>query len=462
MASDVQISDDQLTWTFTIRDDAKWSNGDPVTAQDFEYSWKRLANPDTGAPYSYMLMVTQIKNAADVYYNGADVDTLGVKATDDHTLVVELSAPCSYLAGLLSKAMFAPINQSFCESQGDQFGLSIENTIFNGQYYLTDWEVGGNYLKLEKNPDYYAADEVTTDVLQYQVITDSAQMVMAWENGELDEVALTGENVELYKDDPAYKTAPGSFVMHLGFNMENEALSNINVRKAISLSIDKQAICDYIIKDGSVPLNFFVPEQFAQDENGVTFREAANATYLETDKAKAQEYWAKAKEELGFDTLELRLSYAEGSPKDLVCAEIQSELQDNLEGLTITLTTGPSKQVAEETLNGDFDITLKGWGADYEDATTFLDLYTSDNSYNAGHWSNERYDELYDLIYGEYASDPEKRLNALIEQESILLEDAAICPLYQTVTSFLLTTKYNFPYSVEGHGYMLQYATPAE
>ncbi|MBQ9166453.1 MAG: peptide ABC transporter substrate-binding protein, partial [Oscillospiraceae bacterium] len=206
-ASDVDISEDGLTWTFTIRDDAYWSNGDPVTAYDFEFSWKRLADPDTGADYAYMLLVSNIVNASEVVNDGADVDSLGIEALDDKTFVVHFTTPCNYFPNLVHQAFFAPINQSFFESQGDQFGLSIENTIFNGQYQLTDWEIGGTYLKLEKNPTYYAADEVTTDVLEYRVITDEAQLVMAWENGEIDEIELTGDNVELYKDDPAYVAA---------------------------------------------------------------------------------------------------------------------------------------------------------------------------------------------------------------------------------------------------------------
>lgn len=458
-ASDVDVSEDGLTWTFTIRDDAYWSNGDPVTAYDFEFSWKRLANPDTGADYAYMLFSTNIVNAEAVVNGEADLDSLGIEATDEKTFVVHFTSPCSYFPNLAQQAFFAPINQSYFESQGDQFALSLENTIYNGQYIMTDWEVGGTYLKLEKNPNYYAADEVTTDVLEYRVITDAAQLVMAWESGEIDQIELTGDNVELYQNDPAYATAAGDFAYYLSFNTQVSGLDNVNLRKAISLTIDKQAICDYILKDGSIPMYYFVPEEFALNENGQTFRESANATYLETDQELAKEYWETAKEELGIDTLELNILYPEGTTTDLIVAEIQSELQNNLEGLTITLSVQPKAQVREECQAGNFEIGYSSWGADYEDPTTYLDLFTATSRYNYGQWQNERYNELYSLIYGEYAADPAQRLQALIEQESLLLEDAAICPIYQSAASYLLNTDYDFPLSAATRNYELQYAT---
>lgn len=245
---------------------------------------------------------------------------------------------------------------------------------------------------------------------------------------------------------------------YLDFNTQLESLSNANLRKAISLTIDKQAICDYILKDGSMPMYFLIPQQFAPDENGKTFRESADASYLVTDQEQAKEYWETAKQELGIDSLELNILYSEGSTAELVVAEIQAELQTNLEGLTSTLSVAPKSETREAAQSGEFDIYFASWGKDYEDPTTYLDLFISGARNNYGQWNNDRYDELHDLIYGEYATDSAKRLEAMIEQEQILIEDAGICPIYQSATTYLLSTKYTFPLSTATRNYLLQYA----
>jgi oligopeptide transport system substrate-binding protein len=239
MASAVTTSDDGLTWTFTIRDDAYWSNGDKVTSNDFAYSWKRLANPDTGAEYAYMLMVAGIKNAQDVTYNGGSLDSLGIATPDDKTLVVTLDHPVTYLPNLLLGTYFMPEDEKFVEEKGAQFGLSLDDSIFNGQYTLTEWEVGGTEEKMEKNPKYYDADSVTTDELTAKVITDSQQLTMAWENGSVQQISLTGDNVDLYKSNSAFVTTSFPMVYFLSFNTKVSGLDNENLRKAISLSIDK-------------------------------------------------------------------------------------------------------------------------------------------------------------------------------------------------------------------------------
>lgn len=202
MASDVEISEDGCTYTFTIRDDAYWSNGDPVTANDFYYSWRRLADPANGCTYAYMLITAGVKNAMEVIYGEAELDELGISAPDDQTFIVELDAPKSYFTELLTGSYFMPVNQEYCEECGDQFMLDLEHSIYCGAFVMSDWEVGGTTYTLTKNEDYYDADSVTTDSISYTVMTDDQAKILAWESGELDQVQLTGDYIAMYADDP--------------------------------------------------------------------------------------------------------------------------------------------------------------------------------------------------------------------------------------------------------------------
>lgn len=460
LAENVTTSEDGLTWTFEIRDGVKWSNGEPVTANDFEYSFKRLANPETGAEYAWMLETCGIENAADVCYNGADLDSLGVKATDDSTLVIQLSQPVSYLPELLTGSYFTPINQKFCEEQGDQYGLSIDNTLICGQYLVKEWESGSTKVVLEKNQDYYDADTVTVDELAYTCVTDAQQQVMAFESGEIDVTPISGENVTKYKDTDSFNSFITPSIYFISYNTAVSGLDNVNLRKAIALSIDKQSICDSILKDDSVPANYLIPEEFAFDEEGVSFREKANQTYLETDKDQGKDYWAKAKTELGINELEINLLYEEDSTLELVASFIQSELQNNLEGLTVTLSTEPKNQRVEDMGNNNYELAITKWAADYQDATTYLDLFTSTSSYyGRGNYSNATYDDLNRKVYGEYSTNQEERIKALVEQEKVLLDEAAIVPLYQNSTCWLLNPDYDFVLCPVFNTYQFQYTT---
>ncbi|MDO4633073.1 MAG: peptide ABC transporter substrate-binding protein [Eubacteriales bacterium] len=449
MADSVDISEDGLTYTFIIRD-AQWSDGTPVTANDFEYSWKRLADPDTGATYAFMVGTAGIKNAAAVTSGEAEVDTLGVEAVDDKTLVVELDKPVPYLPSLLIGPYFMPINQEFCEAQGDQYGLTKDNILSNGPFQLTDWEPGSLEVTVSKNPNYYGADNVLINSITYKTITDSQQAIMAWETGDLDEINITGDNVLLYKDNEAFSARETPMLWYIAANTAVEGLENANLRLALALAYDKDAIVNNILQNDSVPANFAVPTKFAKNADGVTFRETADATYLASDKEAAKEYFAKAVEELGKSEFTFELLYDDADDTKNIAQFIQSEIQTTLPGVTINLQVQPKKQRTELMNNKEFELGLTRWGADYQDATTFLNLWTSDSAYNYGSWSNADYDALMAQVNGEFAADNEARVNAMVEAESIVMSEAGILPVYQTTTTYLTNPKYVVPVNEKG------------
>lgn len=446
MASDVSISDDGCTYTFTIRDDAYWSNGDPVTANDFYYSWRRLANPENGCTYAYMLVTAGVKNAESVVAGESPLDDLGISAPDDKTFIVELSAPKSYFTELLaSGTYFMPVDEEFCEETGDQFMLDKDHSISCGAYIMTDWEVGGTTYTLEKNPTYYDADSVTCDKLEYTLITDEQQDILAWENGDLDVVTLSGDYVKTYADDPAKVVSNYPGLFFISFNTENEYLANQNLRLAISTAINKEPIVDNILCDGSSVANYAIPAGFAKDSNGITYREnAGNPEYNTYDTEKATAYFEAAKEELGTDSITLQLLYNEDSSLASIAAYVQSELQNNLPGLTVELQCTSYNQRLTDMGNGDYEMGITRWYADYQDASTYLDMWIESSNLNYGSWYNEEYNTLYSEVVGELATKEEERIAAQTEMEKIIMEDAAICPLYQPSTVYLKNTDFNF------------------
>lgn len=462
MAESVDISEDGCTYTFHIRD-AKWSNGDPVTAYDFEYSWKRLANPENGCTYAYMLITAGVKNAYSVCYGGGDLDTLGVSSPDEKTFVVELDAARAYFPQLLAQGTyFMPVNKAYEESCGDQFMLDKEHSIYCGAYIIKEWEVGGTSYKLLKNPDYYAVDTITCDEIHYTLLTDEQQKILAYQSGDLDIVQLTGDYIAMYKGDPAiYQNGyPGLFF--IAFNTENQYLSNQNLRLAISTAINKDTIVDSILCDGSNVANYAVPRDFAKDSKGVTYAENAGfPEYNVYDLNKASEYFEAAKAELGTDSITLEFLYNEDSNLASIAAYIQSELQSNLPGLTINLKCESYNQRLADMGAGTYDFGITRWYADYQDASTYLDMWTEGSSLNYENWVNAEYNELYNKVIGEYATDEVNRIATQAAMEKMVLDEAIICPLYQPVTTYLRNTKFEFHTDANGNA-IIKYTTLKE
>ncbi len=452
MASDVQVSEDGKTYTFTIRDDAKWTNGDSVTANDFYYSWRRLANPDNGCVYAYMLITAGVKNAYDVVYNGASLDELGVSCPDEKTFVVELDSPKSYFTELLASGVyFMPVNQKFCEEMGDQFMLDKEHSIYCGAYTMTEWEVGGTSYTFTKNPMYYAADEVTTDSMHYTLMTDKQQQILAWENGTLDSVQLTGDYISMYAGDDSLWTMDYPGLFFIAFNTKDQYFANKNLRLAVSTAIDKTPIVQSVLADGSVAADYAIPAGFAKDSKGVTYREnAGNPVYNTYDLAKAKEYWEAAKKELGVDSITVEFLYNEDSQLASVAQYIQQQLQTNLEGFQVTLKVATYNQRLQDMGSHNYQFGITRWYADYQDASTYLDMWIDGSSLNYEAWHNDEYNELYTKVVGEYALMEEERIAAQAQMEKIIMEDAAICPLYQPAFVYLQNQEYTYTMTPSG------------
>ena len=430
IADKVEKSEDGLTYTVTLKD-TKWSNGTPVTAKDFVFAWRRLVDPATASEYSFIAGIAGIKNADAIVNGEMTPDQLGITAKDDKTLVIELDTPVPFFESLMAFPSFFPVNEEFYNKCGDKFATTVDTILCNGAFKVASYEPAATTINLEKNTNYWDADKVQLSGIQYQVIKDSQQTMLSYQNGDLDVATLSGEQVEQFQSDPEFKNIMSGYLWYIASNKKVAGLDNENLRKALALSYDKEAIIKNILKDGSIKADFLVPTLLATGPDGKDFRDGTD-TYLSTDKAKALEYYDKAKTELGKDSFEYTMLIDDAESAKNVAQFIQAEIQTTIPGMKINIETLPKKNRLERLRADDFELGLTRWGPDYADPMTYLDMWITGSSNNYGAWSNTEYDSLIQSAKkGELALDSEKRWEALKKAEKMVMDEAVICPVYQ-------------------------------
>lgn len=346
IAESYDLSEDGTVYTFHLREDAVWSNGDPVTAADFVFGWQRAVDPAVASEYAYMLSdIGQVQNAAEIIAGEMDKSELGIKALDAY-------------------------------------------------------EPAATAFHLTKNPDYYNADSVQLAGLNYQVIQDSQQALMSYQTGDLDITLVNGEQVDQVKDDPEFTTIGAGYLWYVSPNMDAvPELANLNIRLAMTFALDREAITQDVLKDGSTPAYTAVPPQFAAGPDGSDFAE---------DQTR----------------------YADDAPQK-VAQVLKEQWETTLPGLTVNLVIEPKKQRVEDMQNGNFQIGLTRWGPDYADPMTYLSMWVTGNSNNYGLWSNAEYDAIIaECTTGDLCTDAEGRWARLYDAEKIVMDEAVIFPLY--------------------------------
>ena len=446
IAESWDVSEDGTVYTFHLRQDANWSNGEPVTADDFIFAWQRAVDPALASEYSYMLSdIGQVKNAAAIINGEMDKSELGVKALDSKTLEVTLEVPVSYFLSLMYFPTFYPVNQAFFEGLADgTFGTSPETVLSNGAFVLTSYEPATLSFSLAKNPDYYDADKVQLDGLNYQVIKDSQQAYMSYQNGDLDIVKLSGDQVEQVEGDPELTITGAGYLWYLTLNMHDvPALNNQNMRLALSNAVNRVSIVDDVVKDGSVATYTAVPPQFAAGPDGSDF--SADQTMFSDvcsdDAAKAAEYYEAAKAELGTDTFEFELLVEDQTETQNVAAVIKDQVEKALPGVTLNIKVEPKKQRVADIQDGNYEVCLTRWGPDYADPMTYLNMWITDCDNNYGLWSDASYDAIIaDCTTGAYITDAEARWSAMYDAEKIVMDQAVIVPLYTKADANMIKT----------------------
>ncbi|CEG22259.1 Dipeptide-binding protein DppE precursor [Planococcus massiliensis] len=429
-----EVSEDGLTYTFKLRD-AKWSNGEPVTANDFVFSWQRAIDPATGSPYGPYMMAGTIKNAEAIAAGEMDKAELGVKAVDEKTLEVTLERPTPYFMSLMAFGTFYPLNEAFVTEKGDAYASNSDNLLYNGPFMLTNWDGTGLTWSMEKNPEYWDAETVKLETINVDVVKETSTAINLYTSGEKDRTGLSGEFAMQYAEDPDVVRELEPTVFYLKFNQERNGeqtpLANVNIRKAISMAFNKQDLVDVVLANGSLPANYLVPTEFTFDENNADFREV-NGDMNEFNAEEAKKFWATGMEELGLTEVTLEMLGGDSELAKKMDEYMKSQLEENLEGLTLELKAVPFGVRLELDEAQDYDIQNSGWGPDYQDPMTFIDLFVTGSAQNKMSYSNEEFDTLVDQAKGDLAQDLAGRWEAMAKAEQILIEeDAAIAPIYQ-------------------------------
>ena len=442
VASSSEVSDDGLTHTYKIRKDAKWANGDPVTANDFVYAWHRIFQKK--GQYYYMFcdgiasivgaqeMSDKIDNEEDI--TDADLDAMGVKAVDDKTLEVTTTTRVSFFDELMSFPCFYPINEKFCEKQGDKYGKSAKTILGNGAFTMTNWEPG-SVAEFEKNDKYYDAKTVKIDKLVMKLVQDPKVAAQAFEAGETDFAPINSDLVDKYKKDDSFKQINEGYLFYISVNFQNSDLANLNVRKAISLAINRKNLCENVLKDGSQVAGGFIPSGLATSPDGVDFRKDSG-NFTSYDKKKAQESLGEGLKELGKDQITLRITYGtDESPMDVFATYLQNALS-KLDGIKVEMVaTTKQDRIYNKQKNGDFDLATTRWGPDYGDPTTYLTMGISTNGNNYGKYTNSELDALMDKVANE--SDVNTRWQEMIDAEKIMMDDLCYIPVFEKGTATL-------------------------
>ncbi|WP_242242208.1 peptide ABC transporter substrate-binding protein [Bacillus cereus group sp. BfR-BA-01309] len=434
IAEDVQKLDDGKKYIFKLRKDAKWSNGEPVTAKDFVYSWKRAVNPDTKATYSYIMF--DIKNAEKIHKKELPADQLGVKAIDDYTLEVELDNPVPYFVDLTVYPVFYPLNENFVKAQGDKFGLEANTTLYNGPFVMSDWKHEQSF-QFKKNPSYWDNKTVKIEEINFNIVKNTSTDVNLYETNSIDRAALSSEFVDKFRQSSEFHTRKEAGVAYLRFNQSNQYLSNKNLRKAISMSFDRDNIAKVILNNGAIGAYGFVGKDFAEGPNKKDFR-AENGKLVETDPKEAKKLWETAKKELGTDKIELEFLNFDNEDAKKVGEFLKGEMEKNLPGLSIKIKQQPFAQKNKLEDSQQYDIAFGIWGPDFPDPISYLDMFVTNGSQNKTGYSNKKYDELI-LKAKTDTKDLQARWDNLLEVEKMLIkEDAVITPIFQKGSAYVV------------------------
>ncbi len=438
------ISSDNLKYTFHLRKNAKWSNGDPVTAKDFEWSWKRALDPRTGSQYAYQLYY--IKGGKTL--NEVDAkdeakikqlsDALGVKATDDYTLEVTLEAPTPYFLGLTSFPTLYPVHRAEVEKFADKWATKPEQFVTNGPFKMTKW-VNNQVIEMEKSKTYWDAKNVPLKKLMIYLIDDQNTGLTMWESGQTDlDNNVPVQEIDRLKKEGKLTTLPYLGTYYYSFNVTKKPFDDPRVRKAFAMAIDRKLITDQILKDGRLPAYAFVCPGIPDTEAGKDFR-AVGGDYFKEDIEAAKKLLADAgyKDMKKFPSFEI--IYNSSASHKAIAEAIQEMWSKNL-GIPkekVKLHVEEWKVYLETRDAHNFQVARAGWIGDYVDPMTFMDMFVTNGGNNDTTYSNPKFDELINTA--KMSADPKVRMQAMHDAEKILIgDDMVVAPIYYYVSNWLM------------------------
>lgn len=435
IAESYTLSEDGLVYTFTLRD-ATWADGQPVKAGDFEFAWKRGANPATASEYMYLFESANILNAGAIAKGEKSIDELGVKAIDDKTLEVTLSAPTDYFLGLTGFATLMPVREDMVDDEG-AWAKDTAKYIGNGPFKMSEYKMG-DQIVLVKNENYWNAENVNLEKIVMYMIVDESTAHTRYTAGELDvnELIPTDEIPTLIAEDPTFYIMPKIGTYYYAFNMNNEALKDARVRQALSLAINREQIVKEVTKGGQKVAYGFMPEGITDNE-GKSFTETAGdyGVNPKGDVEKAKALLAEAGYPDGAGLPEIEILYNTSESHKLIAEAMQEMWKQNL-GINVKLTNQEWAVFQETTNNNAFDsLARRGWIGDYNDPQTMLEIFESTNTQNIGRYSSETFDTEMQLSRETMGAE---RMEHLYKAHDILMEDMPIIPVYYYVTNMMI------------------------
>ena len=434
-ASKIEVSEDGKTYTFTIRDGAKWSNGDTLTAKDFEYSWKRVLNPETAAydPSSFYY----IKGAEDYNTGKGTVENVGIKAVDDKTLVVELTSPLSYFSKVMMNQAYLPVNQKVVEANKD-WAAEAEGIVTNGAYTAKSW-MHNEELVLTKSSTYWNEKEITMNDITFKMVADATTYYQMFKTGELDLIQqLPIDSIDQEKSSEDFVSHPEFSVYTYSFNVNEKPFNNKKIRQAFAYAIDRKAITENISKAGELPAYGYVPYGVKAD-SGKDFRDEA-PKYYEFNAEKAKQLLAEGLKEEGLDKLPtVTFKYNTADNHKKIAEALQEMFKQNL-GVDVKLENQEWKTYIDTFKQKNFQAGRMGWIGDFQDPLGVLHHYTTKDSSNFTNWSNAQYDALIERSIVE--QDEAKRFELIHQAEDILMEELPIMPIYFSATNALVSQKF--------------------
>lgn len=429
-------SKDGLTYVFTLRD-FKWSNGDRVTAGDFVYAWRRLANPKTNSRNASRMDF--LKNGEAVRTGTKPVTALGVKAINQNHLQVKLNAPTPYLDQLLADAPTLPINQQFAKKLGAEYGNSATHVLSDGPFKISGWSGATDHdWSYVKNPDYRLSHHVKLNQVNFSVTANAKKLADQFTAGKLDYAPLSPDDVSHYTNSNNLKMMSTLTSAYIFFNTSMGDTTNVHLRRAIAQAYDKHLLTQSKLKDGAIPLNGLIPKNLAKSPQGVDYR--TDTGNLETyNLTKASQQWAIAKKQLGTQHVSLTLLVADNNTAEVSASFLKGQLEHNLPGLKITIkTVSLAKRVAMEAA-GKYQLVFSTWTPADTDPYNFLTFYKTGSQLNITGYTSNKVDRL---INQANSNNPTKRWQMIQRTERYLMEtEVPSAGVFQAGQAYLLNNR---------------------
>lgn len=423
-----ETSEDGLTWTFHLRDGLKWSDGTDLTAKDFVYSWQRVCDPNVAAPYAETVL-GMVKGYDEAV--AGDITKLDVQAPDEKTVVVNLANPCSYFGELAAFATLNPVQQATVEANGDAWATSADTYISNGPFMMTEW-VPGSHITFSKNPNYWNAEAIKLDKLEFELIEDSNAAYSAYTSGEVDMIKdVPTEEIPSLQGNDDFHVEPIIGTYYVSLNLQKEYFQDARVRKALSLAIDRNYVANTLMQGTYSPASSIVGPGWL-DTDGSSFAENANGgtPYIDNDNFDANlEEAKKLLEEAGYPNGE-GFPQIEYTTNDAGYHKVVAEyLQQAWAAIGIDLKVNIVEWASFTPMrrNGEFDVARNGWVGDYTDPSNILELFCTTNGNNDGKYTNADFDAA--IEDSRVTTDATTRSADLHKAEDTLMNDAGCIPI---------------------------------